>query len=173
MSAAMVLFAVGNQILALPFPLCPPSALLRSLCTPANTRLITALSIDPRFTPKGKEVLSSLSLFCHSFPLLHPFHNLLSFLRALSSPRLPTYCCFLSGDYVCVWGDEHFKNLLECTGENHNAVSAGWGHEEIFAFKHRDIFCSARGFVFVLLTYGRLVSSSCVQQCWGDYFRQI
>lgn len=86
MSAAMVLFAIGTQILGLPFPLYPPSALLQSLCTPANTRLITPLSIGPCCTLKGKEVLFSLFLFCHPFPLFIPFYNLLSFPFALSPP---------------------------------------------------------------------------------------
>lgn len=109
MSAAMVLFAVGNQILALPFPLCPPSAPLRSLCTPANTRLITLLSIGSRFTPKGKEVLSSLSLFCHSFPLLYPFIICSLFLSALSSP--PTSYILLFPFLAIMFLSKHFKNL--------------------------------------------------------------
>lgn len=61
------------------FPPCPLSALLRSLCTPANTRLITPLSIGPRFTPKGREVLSSLCCLSISFPYIG-LYNLLSIL---------------------------------------------------------------------------------------------
>lgn len=61
------------------FPPCPLSALLRSLCTPANTRLITPLSIGPRFTPKGREVLSSLCCLSISFPHIG-LYNLLSIL---------------------------------------------------------------------------------------------
>lgn len=114
MSAAMVLFAVGNQILALTFPLRPPSALLRSLCTPANTSLITLLSIGPHCTPKGKEVLSSLSLFCHPFPLLCPFIICSLFSVPFLLHRHPSYCYFLSGNYVCVQRDGHSKKLRVC-----------------------------------------------------------
>ena len=106
-----LLFAVGNQILDFSFPHHPPSIPLQSLCTAANTTLITPLSIGPFCTLKGKEVLSLLSVFCHPFPPLLPFHNLPSFPCAVSSP------CryFLPGNYVYVqidgkleWG--HFQH---------------------------------------------------------------
>lgn len=77
--AALMLFAAGNHIPALLLPPCPLSALLRSLCTPANTRLITPLSIGPRFTPKDQEVLSSLCCLSISFSHIG-LYNLLSIL---------------------------------------------------------------------------------------------
>lgn len=71
----MVLFAVGNHIPAPPHPPCPLSALLRSLCTPANTRLITPLSIGPRSAPKGQEVLSSPCCLSISAPSYRPLRS--------------------------------------------------------------------------------------------------
>lgn len=72
MRAPLPLFAAGNQIPIAPslYPphLCPSLSPPRSLCTPANTRLITAPSIGPRLAPKGTQVLSSLSLLCQSLP---------------------------------------------------------------------------------------------------------
>lgn len=68
-----------------PSPSTFPPFCLKSLCTPANTTLITVLSICLCCTPKGKEVLSFPSPFCHPFPSI-PFYNLLSFPCALSSP---------------------------------------------------------------------------------------
>lgn len=71
--------------------LLPPSAPLQSLCTAANTTLITLLSIGPFFTLKGKEVLSSFfPPLCHFFLSYTLFYNLLLFLCYMptSNPSL-------------------------------------------------------------------------------------
>lgn len=169
MSAAMVLFAVGNQILALPFPLCPPSALLWSLCTPANTRLITPLLIGPRFTPKGKEVLFSLSLFCHSFPLLYPFYNLLSFLRALSSP--PTsHILLLPFWQLCFCPKKWTFPETKSAQVKATSQSALDFYEDISALKYLEIYILLEA-LFLWCCFQ--LWSSCVQQCREDGFRQI
>lgn len=99
---------LGIRFWASPPPLRPPSALLRSLCTPANTRLITPLSIGPSCTLKGKEVLSSPSLFCHPFPLLYPFIICSLFSVPFLLHQHPTWCYFLS---ICVSVQRDFKKL--------------------------------------------------------------
>lgn len=53
-----------------PHPPCPLSALLRSLCTPANTSLITALSIGPSLLTKGPRSAFLPLLLVNLFPLL-------------------------------------------------------------------------------------------------------
>ena len=64
---------------------CPLFALLQSLCTPANTRLITPLSIGPRFAPKGRGVLSSPCCLSISSPHIG-LYSLLSFLSFFCFP---------------------------------------------------------------------------------------
>ena len=151
MSAAMVLFAVGNQILA---PPPSPPALPLPCSGPSAPRLIPGSLHRYRSALASHQRAKKSSPPFLSFVILFPSFTLFIICSLFSVPfllhRHPTYCCFLSGNYVSVQRNEHFKKLFS-SGFSRGHISSGitWNKQ----------LCLCR--------------SSCVQKCKEDYFREI
>lgn len=166
------------------FPPCPLSALLRSLCTPANTRLITPLSIGPRFTPKGREVLSSLCCLSISFPHIG-LYNLLSILFFFTSSQLETLA-FIRVRYSCDLlypfraqhaGCARFTLKLVCFGVlfiTHSFMEVHSRHVWKCAWAHRMTGMLAPAQTFVLVVKSRIgekLAAYLLQHCEGYCFK--